>query len=553
MLTPIVGAEGTEPLPSDYRRAVLEFRVLGPLEVVGSNGPVPLGGPKQRATLAILLLNANRVVSIDRLADDLYAGRAPVTAATQVHRQISELRKVLGEEARLETRAPGYVLHLAGEQVDLRLFERLTEEARRALSCGKAQTAFQLQCEALALWRGPALADLTREPFAQRAAARLEEMLLAALEQRIDAEFALGRHRELVGELDELTAQHPLHEPFVLRLMLALYRSSRQADALDVYRRTRKRLIDGFGIDPGRELHELERAILNHDPGLEVAGASSRPLREPEQLVLALPSGDERLAALLDVAEPLAKHQGRALLVARLLRDETSLEATAATLARFRAAVAVRVRTAVFTTDNRVDDALRLASAYDVRIILLDVPDLDAGTLPDDVAAIVGRAPADVGLLAGPQIDWESGDGVVVPFAGGDHDWAALELGASLASGREVELHLVGTRAEPREGRRDASRLLADASIAVQRVVGVDAIPHLVVPATAPLLEAVENATVVVTGLPESWRRAGLGDARRALVRQSRPTLLAHKGPRPSGLAPTGSRTRFTWTIEGAR
>ncbi len=124
-------AAATDALPNGYRPAVLEFRILGSLEVVGPDGPVHLGGPKQRATLAILLLNANRVVSIDRLADELYAGRAPVTAATQVHRQISELRKVLGEEARLETRAPGYVLHLAAEQLDLGRFERLTEEARR--------------------------------------------------------------------------------------------------------------------------------------------------------------------------------------------------------------------------------------------------------------------------------------------------------------------------------------------------------------------------------------------------------------------------------------
>ncbi len=117
----------TDPLPNGYRPPVLEFRILGPLEVVGRDGPIQLSGPKQRATLAILLLNANRVVSIDRLADELYARRAPVTASTQVHRQISELRKALGDEVRLETRTPGYVLHVAGEQLDLRRFERLTE------------------------------------------------------------------------------------------------------------------------------------------------------------------------------------------------------------------------------------------------------------------------------------------------------------------------------------------------------------------------------------------------------------------------------------------
>ncbi|MBA3245375.1 MAG: AfsR/SARP family transcriptional regulator [Actinobacteria bacterium] len=532
---------------------MLEFRILGPLEVVGPEGPIRLGGPKQRATLAILLLNANRVVSIDRLADELYAGRAPVTAATQVHRQISELRKALGVDARLETRAPGYVIHVAAEQLDLRRFERLTEDAGQALARGEAEPAFALQRDALELWRGPPLADLEHEPFAQVATGRLEEILLAALEQRLDAELALGRHRELVGELDELAAQHPLHEPFASRLMLALYRSGRQGDALDVYRRTRATLSDGFGIEPGRELHELERAILNHDAFLDGGGAVTRAVAPPDQLVLVLPSGDERLEALLTVAEPLAMLPGRSLLIARLLPDETLLASTAAALNVRRASLAVEARTAAFTTLDPVDDAVRLAAAYDVRLVLLDAPGLDENGFPADLAAIVERAPADVGLLAGSHIEWGSGDGVCVPFAGGEHDWAALELGAWLASSRGIALRLLGAQANVVRGRRDASRLLADASISVQRAIGVDAVPQLVEPDPAALAEAAEGATIVVTGLSASWRREGLGEARRALVRRTGPTLLVHNGLRPSGLAPAGSRTRFTWTIESAR
>ena len=532
---------------------MLEFRILGPLEVVGPDGPIHLGGPKQRATLAILLLNANRVVSIDRLADELYAGRAPVTAATQVHRQISELRRALGEDARLETRAPGYVIHVAAEQLDLRRFERLTEDAGQALARGEVEPAFALQRDALELWRGPPLADLEHEPFAQGAIGRLEEMQLAALEQRIDAELAIGRHRELVGELDELAAQHPLHEPFASRLMLALYRSGRQGDALDVYRRTRATLSDGFGIEPSRELHELERAILNHDAFLDGGGVVTRAVAPPDQLVLVLPSDDERLEALLAVAEPLATLPGRSLLIARLLPDETLLASTAAALNVRRASLAVEARTATFTTLDPVDDAVRLAAAYDVRLVLLDAPGLDEDAFPDQIAAIVERAPADVGLLAGADMEWGSGDGVCVPFAGGEHDWAALELGAWLASSRGAALRLVGVRADARRGRRDASRLLADASISVQRAIGVEAVPRLVDPDPAALVEAVESATIVVTGLSASWRREGLGEARRALVRRIRPTLLVHSGPRPSGLAPAGSRTRFTWTIESAR
>ena len=545
----IVLRPATDPLPNGYRRAVLEFRILGPLEVVGPDGPLQLGGPKQRATLAILLLNANRVVSIDRLADELYAGRAPVTAATQVHRQISELRKALGDEVSLETRTPGYVLHVAGEQLDLRRFERLTDEAGRALARGEEETALELQRQGLALWRGPALSDLEHEPFMQVAAQRLNELLLVALEHRLDAELALGRHRELVSELGELTAQHPLHEAFVSRLMLALYRSGRQAEALEVYRRTRTTLSDGFGMEPGRELHELEHAILNHDPALDGGDLDEAASSEP--LILVLPSSDERLEAPLAMAAALTKTPGRELLIARLLPDERALASASAALSAVRRALGIGARTAAFVTVDQVADAVRLASTYDVRLLLLDALELDAD-IPEDVASIMERASADVGLLIGPPVDWESGDGVCVPFGGGEHDWAALELGAWLASSKGAVLRLLGVRADPRERRRDASRLLADAAIAVQRAIGIDAVPQLVDRDPTALVEAVEEATVVVSGLSAGWRREGLGDVRRALVRRTRPTLLVHSGPRPSGLAPAGTRTRFTWTIESS-
>ena len=545
----IVLRPATDPLPNGYRRAVLEFRILGPLEVVGQDGPLQLGGPKQRATLAILLLNANRVVSIDRLADELYAGRAPVTAATQVHRQISELRKALGDEVSLETRTPGYVLHVAGEQLDLRRFERLTDEAGRALARGEGETALELQRQGLALWRGPALSDLEHEPFMQVAAQRLNELLLVALEHRLDAELALGRHRELVSELGELTAQHPLHEAFVSRLMLALYRSGRQAEALEVYRRTRTTLSDGFGMEPGRELHELEHAILNHDPALDGGDLDEAASSEP--LILVLPSSDERLEAPLAMAAALTKTPGRELLIARLLPDERALASASAALSALRRALGIGARTAAFVTVDQVADAVRLASTYDVRLVLLDALELDAD-IPEDVASIMERASADVGLLIGPPVDWESGDGVCVPFGGGEHDWAALELGAWLASSKGAVLRLLGVRADPRERRRDASRLLADAAIAVQRAIGIDAVPQLVDRDPTALVEAVEEATVVVSGLSAGWRREGLGDVRRALVRRTRPTLLVHSGPRPSGLAPAGTRTRFTWTIESS-
>ena len=212
---------------------MLEFRILGPLEVVGDEGPISLGGPKQRATLAILLLNANRVVSVERLADDLYAGAAPVTAVTQVQRQISELRKALGAST-IETRAPGYVIRLAPEQLDLKRFERHAEEASQSArhgGCAQPQRVSSRMRSSSGA--GAPLADLAHEPFAQISIERLEEIRLAALEQRIDAELALGSHAQLVGELEELVAEHPLRERFRGQLMLALYRSGRQAEALE--------------------------------------------------------------------------------------------------------------------------------------------------------------------------------------------------------------------------------------------------------------------------------------------------------------------------------
>jgi DNA-binding SARP family transcriptional activator len=523
---------------------VLEFRILGPLEVVGENGPLRLGGPKQRATLAILLLNVNRVVSVDRLADDLYSGATPVTAVTQVQRQISELRKALGTEAIIDTQSPGYVIRLAPEQLDLHRFERLTDEAGRALSRQEARLAADLLREALGLWRGDPLGDLAYEPFARTPIERLEEIRLAALEQRIEAELALGRHAEVTAELEELVSRHPLRERLRGQLMLALYRSGRQAEALDVYRETREKLVEEFGLEPTAGLRELERAILAQDRSLDPAGLTSAP----ERAVLVLPSADDRLDRLLAIAEPLAALPGRELIMARLVEDEGALGPAVQALNSRRAALAPGVRAAAFTTLEAGRDAARLATTYDVDLVLVDAPTgVDGDLVPDDLAALLESSPADVAVLTGGVLEGDGG--VFVPFGGGDHDWAALELGAWLSVTAGVPLRVVGTKADPQRGERDASRLLADASLAVQRVVGVDTEPLLVEPAR--LVSGVEHATVVVIGITPRWRQEGIGDIRRALVRNASPaTLLVHRGPRPSGLAPRDPRTRFTWSIE---
>jgi DNA-binding SARP family transcriptional activator len=534
---------------------VLDFRILGPLEVVGEDGPVTLGGPKQRATLAILLLHANRVVSIDRLADDLYAGAPPVTAVTQVRRQVSDLRRTLGSAAAIETRSPGYILRVVPDQLDLSRFERGAEEASQALRSGDLQLAARRLHEALSLWRGTPLADLAYESFAQNSIERLEEIRLAALEQRLEAELALGRHAGLVAELEDLVAEHPLRECLLGQLMLALYRSGRQVEALDVYRRTRETLVEEFGLEPSRALEELERAILAQDPTLDLARATpahAQPLPAPDRAVLVLPRDDDELDVLLALAEPLAKLPARELIVARLVRHESELVRAASELEARRAALGVSARAAALTTLEPARDVARLASTHEVELVLLDASvGLDEIPLPQEFAAILDHSPADVAVLTKSAGKLQLGDGLFVLFGGSEHDWAALELGAWLAFAAGAPLRLVGLKADPRRGRRDASRLLAEASLAVQRVVGVAAQPLLAEPTEEALIGAVEAAALVVVGISERWRREGIGAARRALVRDARPsTLLVHHGPRPGGLAPRETRTRFSWSIE---
>jgi DNA-binding SARP family transcriptional activator len=521
---------------------VLDFRILGPIEVVESDGSIRLGGPRQRATLAILLLEANRVVSVERLAEDLYAGAAPVTAVTQVQRQISDLRKVLPKGV-IETRSPGYVIHVLPEQLDLNRFERQAENATQLLARGEAQRAAELLRDALALWRGAPLADLAYESFAQSAIERLDEIRLAALEQRIEAELALGRHRELVAELEQLTSEQPTRERFRAQLMFALYRSGRQPEALGVYRSTREVLMQEFGIEPTPQLRELERAILTQDPALDLGGAV-----EADRAVLVLSANEVELDELLAIADPLASTEPRELIVARLLADESALATTAASLTARCASLSANARSAVFTIDGLARDSVRLARTYDVELVLLGLSQVE-DALPDDLAEILDTSPADVALLAG-HVDVTRGDGVFVPFGGSEHDWAALELGAWLALRTKAPLRLVGTTADPRRDRRDASRLLADASLSVQRVVGVRAEPILAEPTEDGLVAVVEPATLVVVGISPRWRGEGIGAVRRALVKHTAPpTLLVHRGPRPGGLAPRGSRTRFTWSI----
>jgi DNA-binding SARP family transcriptional activator/DNA-binding beta-propeller fold protein YncE len=245
----------------------VEFRILGPLEPEQDGRLVPLGGRKQRALLALLLLHANAVVPRDRLIDEIWGDEPPETARTALQVHVSQLRKALGRE-RIETRAPGYRVRTEPDALDLERFERLVAEGRDALAGGDAERSADALREALALWRGTPLAELGEVPFAQRECLRLEELRLAALEERVEADLQLGRHARLVPELEGLVREHPLRERLRGQLMLALYRCGRQADALEVYRSGRRLLDEELGLQPDDELQRLERAILNHDPSL---------------------------------------------------------------------------------------------------------------------------------------------------------------------------------------------------------------------------------------------------------------------------------------------
>jgi YVTN family beta-propeller protein len=269
----------------------LDFRILGPLEVRAEGVPLPLGGPRQRALLALLLLSANRVVSRDRLLEELVGARTGDAAHHTLSVQVSRLRRSIQPdgltESRLVTCAPGYSLRVGPGELDLHRFEELVGEGRQALEENDPEQAVMRFRAAESLWRGRPLADIEFERFAQIEVERLEELRLGTLEERIQAELALGRHATLVPELERLAAEHPLRERFRGQLMLALYRAGRQADALEAYRLGRALLSEELALDPSPPLKELEQAILRQDAALELPRSAPAFPQAAEPLAVA--------------------------------------------------------------------------------------------------------------------------------------------------------------------------------------------------------------------------------------------------------------------------
>jgi predicted ATPase/DNA-binding SARP family transcriptional activator len=287
--------------------APMEYRILGPVELAPEGEPAPLKGRKPRSLLALLLLSANENVPAEQLIDGLWGEKPPATAPNTLQVYVSQLRKLVGD--RLATGGAGYTLRVEPDELDAAKFERLAAEATTALARGAHAEALALADEALGLWRGPALADLQYEAFAQPETLRLEELRLAAIETRIEAALGLGKHDQVIGELEGLVAEHPVRERFRALLMLALYRAGRQAEALETYREAHRVFLDELGLEPGPELRELEQAILRQDESL-----SRRPLpegnvpvpvstlvgrtRDLEEICATLRSGSSRLLTL---------------------------------------------------------------------------------------------------------------------------------------------------------------------------------------------------------------------------------------------------------------
>jgi DNA-binding SARP family transcriptional activator/class 3 adenylate cyclase len=266
----------------------LEFAILGPLQVTRNGTPIALGGPRQRALLALLLIHANEVVPAERLIDALWGSDPPAAAAHGLHVYVSGLRKALEPQRNpptsaevLVTRTPGYMVRVGAEELDRFRFDRLVADGRRAVGEGDPEAGAKRLGDALALWRGPALVDFSYEPFAQAEAARLEELRMSALEDRIEAELTLGRHGELIGDLEAAARANPLRERLWALWMLALYRSGRQSEALRTYQELRAHLAEELGITPNPELVGLEEAIVLQKPELDWVPPTSPATAHP--------------------------------------------------------------------------------------------------------------------------------------------------------------------------------------------------------------------------------------------------------------------------------
>jgi DNA-binding SARP family transcriptional activator/nucleotide-binding universal stress UspA family protein len=536
--------------------------LLGPVELRRDGVVVPVGAAKKRMILAVLGLSGGEVVSADRLIDTVWGERPPPSAGKALQVYVSQLRDA-AEPARhapsvIISQAPGYALALPPQAVDVRVFERLWDEGRRLRASESPDTSADVLSRALALWRGPPLADLAYEEAFTQDVSRLEEMRWTCLEDRIDADLAAGRHADVIADLEDLTHRYPLRERARGLLMLAYYRSGRQSDALHAYRRMRATLVGELGLEPSRALAELERQILQQDPALDEAVARPVPRRaagpaSQTRTILAVGESVGSLTGLLQVASPLARATGAELVIVTVLPAPTAEEADALAAATRELSdrgarledEGVVARVAAFSTPTPGADLVKFAAHHDVAMILANGANTD-DRWPATISELLSSAACDV-VLSFPSRDPPAGAAILVPFGGGEHDWAALELAAHLARLRDAPLVITGAASE---GGADASRMLAVASLIVQRTVGVIPEPVIVAPGAAGILDHARGAELIVVGVSARYGTEGLGHTRETIVREaSVPVLAVRHGRRPGLLTPPERLTRFGWSL----
>jgi DNA-binding SARP family transcriptional activator len=523
--------------------AVLEFRVLGPFEVWRDGVRVELGGARRRAFLALLVLNAGRVLGRERLIDTLWSGRPPRTAEHVLHVYVSALRGLLVEDV-LVSRPPGYMLDVPADAIDLTRFERLVAVAQAALADGACVSAGATLDDAAALWRGSVLEELAYEEFVQQEARRLEEVRVDASELRAEAGIRSGVDAALIASLRALTAENPLRERAHALLVRALAATGRQAEALAAYSAIRTRLDEELGIEPGPELRKAQLAVLRQE--VAPVGTAGPADDGAAGTVLAVASDPERLAAVSAAADAVAEGSGREVIIACVLdtalRSELPHAAAAANAARANARSPAR--SAAFASGTPAVAIAALAAEHDVQLVVLDSGPIAAnGRLSASVLAVLEGTTADVALLLGSPPT--AGTPLATPFGGGSHDWAAIELAALIARGRGDGLRLIGAATDDDDG----SRQVARAALALQRAIGLNAEPALAEPGVAGLIAAATGCGGLVIGLSDRWREEGLGALRGALADASDGVLVVRRGVRPGLLAPPDSRTRFTWSI----
>jgi DNA-binding SARP family transcriptional activator len=465
---------------------------------------------------------------------------------------VSDLRQALRDPRGdlLVTRPPGYGLRLERCSIDLRHFETLLAEGRRALADGDPLTARGHLASALELWRGPPLADVAYEEFAVGPVARLNELRLLALEARISADLALGADRELIPELRQLVDLHPLQERLWEALMHALCRDGRAPEALDAYTSLRATLRHQLGLEPSRRITDLQLRILRGELHPDTPPANG-PARR--RAILLTGCGSEELLQLARLAEPIAlEGAGREIIVLATAAVQPAGDPAGALAAAQEAAAAVGrdldsrgigFRQSAVLTEDAAASAVRISTHQDVDLVLLGPS--ATGRVPAGRPCDLGVAPASDGFARpGP-----ARAPVVVPFGAAEHDWGALELAAWMARARGARLRILGGMDDGNSAR--ASSRLAMAALIVQRFVGVETTTALIRPGAEGIVDSADGAGLLV--LPASANEPDVGGTRRQIAEDAPcPTIVLWQGARPSGLAPADTVTRFSWSVRAS-